>query len=207
MNYLYKITNLLNNKIYIGVHKTDDINDGYMGSGSVIKSAIKKYGIENFKKEVLEFFDTYTLALTKEAEIVTDEFLLREDVYNLRRGGTGGFDYINKLPDILDHRRRNGLKTQSLGVMQKTHDAGNLSHVYFSNDKEKQKIANAKSQESAAILKKKETFATIKHQQGAANSQYGTCWVTNSKESKKIKKNELEFYLNSGWRKGRILGC
>ena len=95
-NYIYKITNLLDQKIYVGVHKTETLDDGYMGSGSVIKRAIKKYGMENFRKDILEFFDSYEQALNREAEIVTDEFLLREDVYNIRRGGQGGWDYINK---------------------------------------------------------------------------------------------------------------
>jgi len=40
--YLYEIKNLINNKIYVGVHKTNDLNDGYMGSGKVIRRAIKK---------------------------------------------------------------------------------------------------------------------------------------------------------------------
>ena len=44
--YLYKITNLINNKFYIGVHETDNINDGYMGSGRAIRAAIEKYGKE-----------------------------------------------------------------------------------------------------------------------------------------------------------------
>lgn len=52
--YLYQITNLVNNKIYVGVHKTTDMNDGYMGSGKVIRAAIEKYGAENFKKDILE---------------------------------------------------------------------------------------------------------------------------------------------------------
>jgi hypothetical protein len=94
--YLYEIKNNLNGKIYVGVHKTKDMEDGYMGSGKVIRSAIEKYGIENFTKVILETFDDSENMYIREAEVVTDEFLLREDVYNLRRGGFGGFDHINK---------------------------------------------------------------------------------------------------------------
>lgn len=95
--YTYKITNLINDKIYIGVHKTTELDDGYMGSGTVIRNAIQKHGIQNFKKDILKFFECSELMYEHEKEIVTDEFLLREDTYNLRRGGSGGFDYINKV--------------------------------------------------------------------------------------------------------------
>ena len=93
--YFYEIKNKINGKIYVGVHKTKNMNDGYMGSGKVIQDAIKKHGIENFTKVILEMFDNSNDMFLKETEIVTDEFLTRDDVYNLRRGGSGGFDYIN----------------------------------------------------------------------------------------------------------------
>lgn len=94
--YIYKTTNKITGKFYIGVHKTNCLADGYMGSGKVLQTAIKKYGVENFQKDIIEFFDDYSSALLKESEIVSATFLARPDVYNIRQGGLGGFDYINK---------------------------------------------------------------------------------------------------------------
>jgi len=94
--YLYEIKNTVNGKIYMGVHKTKSLDDGYMGSGKVVSNAMRKYGIEQFTKTILETFDNTADMFAREKEVVNDEFLARPDVYNLRRGGTGGFDYINR---------------------------------------------------------------------------------------------------------------
>jgi hypothetical protein len=86
---VYKITNQINNNIYIGCHTTEKIKDKYFGSGSNIKKAIKKFGIENFEKTILYNFDNKYDMLNKEREIVNEEFIERGDTYNIILGGTG----------------------------------------------------------------------------------------------------------------------
>lgn len=83
---VYKTTNLINNKIYIGVHKTKCPQDSYLGSGSRLKLAIKKYGKENFKKEILYIFKTEKEMIDKEIELVNYKFLKRSDIYNIKIG-------------------------------------------------------------------------------------------------------------------------
>ena len=87
--FLYETTNLINNHKYIGVHETNNINDRYLGSGKLIKLAIKKYGRENFVREILKFFDNKKDAYKFEKYIVNAEFINRDDVYNITEGGMG----------------------------------------------------------------------------------------------------------------------
>lgn len=94
--YLYKTTNLINGKIYIGAHKSKRQDDPYLGSGKFLIRAIEKYGVENFQKTILEYFDNAESMYAREKEIVNEEFLSRSDVYNAKHGGEGGFDWINQ---------------------------------------------------------------------------------------------------------------
>ena len=87
-NYIYLITNQVNNKIYVGKHSTNNLDDGYMGSGILIKKAITKYGIENFTKEYLAFCDTEE-KLNWFEKFYIKKYKAREVGYNLTDGGDG----------------------------------------------------------------------------------------------------------------------
>lgn len=85
--YVYRITNVVNRKIYIGVHATENFDDGYMGSGVALRKAMREHGRECFVKEMLFEFDNPEDMIRKEAELVDETFLSRDDVYNLKAGG------------------------------------------------------------------------------------------------------------------------
>lgn len=93
---VYKTTNNINQKIYIGVHATYDIDDGYLGSGTAITNAIKKYGKDNFTREIIKFCESKEEMLELEAVLVDDYFVSREDTYNLRNGG-GAYSNLGKV--------------------------------------------------------------------------------------------------------------
>lgn len=84
---IYEVTNLVNGKNYIGQHITDSLEDGYMGGGLALGKAIKKYGRDSFKKEILLFAQNAEALNILEMMAVTPEFCERRDNYNLREGG------------------------------------------------------------------------------------------------------------------------
>jgi hypothetical protein len=94
---VYKTTNLVNGRYYIGVHKTKDPYDRYLGSGSILKKAIAKYGVHEFQKSILFIYPDSTSAYGKEFELLT---VLKGDpfCYNLIDGGAGGWEGANRLP-------------------------------------------------------------------------------------------------------------
>jgi len=205
MNYLYQITNLINNKIYIGVHKTNNIDDNYMGSGSAIKLAINKYGIENFKKDILEFFDTYEAALLEEEEIVDKDFIIRDDVYNLRIGGVGGFEHINNVPvkerkNVKELKRKIASGELKVGGSDNWTDEGRRRIIEVA--RKNAPLANALANTPKSRIKRKNTYKEINHQAGLNNSQYGRYWISNieTKEIRRINKDNL---IPVGWVRGK----
>jgi hypothetical protein len=213
---IYKITNTINGKYYIGKHQTFDLQDGYMGSGKYLKRAMDKYGIENFTKEILHIFKTEKEMNDKEKELV----VISEETYNLNEGGTGGFTYINSKGLNIANGKKGSERFQKMlkenpDFYQKWHKnvtAAQKTESYRTKQSEQSKRKHREGlcthhqlNTPEAIAKKKDIYKTIKHQQGHKNSQYGTCWITNGKENKKIKKEELDNYISLGYTKGRIM--
>lgn len=209
---VYKITNNINGNTYIGVHKTKDINDNYMGSGKILKRAIKKYGVENFSKETIFIFDNPTDMYKKEYELVNKDFVMQENTYNLKIGGSGGWDYINDniTPEeklLKDEARAKATREKMImkygddwsKILNKlAHEklrlkyGDNWGKVLHSRMIEMRKGKNFpnpfKGKKHTESAKKTIGQKNSKHQMGANNSQFGTMWVTDGVISMKIKK-------------------
>lgn len=129
---VYKTLNLINQKTYIGAHKTTNLNDDYLGSGKALKNAILKYGVENFKKEILHIFDNSKMMYAKEKELVSESFIIEKTNYNLKPGGCGGFEYINSMESanigFVVVKDENG-KTQRVPVSDERYLSGELQPI------------------------------------------------------------------------------
>lgn len=202
---VYKITNLVNGHIYVGKHETCNLEDGYMGSGKLLKFAISKYGIDSFVKEIMYIFDNEDEMNSKEAEIVTEDFCLRNDTYNICVGGKGGFSFINKnklnVHGGFSYINFNGLNGNKKAV-EKVKELARLGiHPHKGNPEAG--LAGRKAMSTPeANAKRIKTMKENKHSVGDKNSQYGTMWISNGSIAKKVPK---EYEIPEGWYRGRRL--
>lgn len=283
-NYFYKITNNINNHFYYGIHSTDNLNDGYMGSGSRLHAAYKKYGIENFSKDILKYFDTREECAQYEAEAVTEQLVLDNNCYNISCGGEY-WNTLNSVPVIdistgkqfrcsksdpnyisgqyvfnltgctvvydsvtnknvlipVDQYKSNKdrykhiSKNYIISKDIKTNKIMRVSYKDFQSNENyvgltKNKVLVKDKNNSAFLVdinderlingeltyfwkgrkhteetknKIKNTMILQNHQKGEKNSQYGTCWIYNDVENKKIQKSDLDNYISLGWKQGR----
>jgi hypothetical protein len=88
LHFTYQTKNIINEKTYVGIHSTENLNDGYLGSGTALQKAIKKYGKKNFTMIPLAFFDSRNEALEEEHFIVDLKWVNDKNNYNLSGGGT-----------------------------------------------------------------------------------------------------------------------
>lgn len=206
IHYIYKTTCLVTGRYYIGMHSTFNIEDGYMGSGKRLRHSLRKYGVENHVKEILEYLPSRELLIEREREIITFELIEDDYCMNLVAGGHGGFISVEgykkgaKIMNEIVNKRKledadffNKWRNATVESLIKRHKDGKIKYDNWSGKKHKI--------ETIELMKQVHKGKGI----GNTNSQYGTCWITKDGINKKIKKELMAEYLDEGWEKGRKL--
>lgn len=154
MSFIYKIVNNVNGKIYIGKSKIN--SDSYYGSGLKIKAAIKKYGLINFSKIILEECESFDASMREKYWISFYNSTDNEIGYNISKGGDGGTHYWDTLTE--EQKKIHNEKISS-GKKGKPH----LPH----SDSTKKKIRDNQPKDSEWIkqraLKKCKIFTCVNH--------------------------------------------
>ena len=180
--YVYMVTNKVNNKMYIGKHKSTHFDEEYLGSGTVLLRAKEKYGIENFESTLIE--ECNSLEELNEREkywIAYYDATNSDQFYNVLKGGDGGFDYIH-----------NNLPHSHLGKHLSEEAKSNISKALSGkkkSDSHKQSLSRSRKESGMAV--------------GEKNPNYGKLYYTNGVEEVHIREDEVPYYESIGYYKGR----
>lgn len=217
-HYTYRTTNLINGRYYLGMHSTNRLDDGYLGSGKRLYYELNKYGRDNFKFEILEQFNSREDLVQAEINLITEQDLKNPNCINLKPGGSGGFcneqhknvfmkassntNYRvkNQDPDFVQKRQKGfnqHLKKLSEDVNYRKNFSEKIKKYY-----KEQGQGSFKGRTHTKEVKEKMSVAKKGKYEGYNNSQYGTCWITNGEHNKKIRKGDN---IPEGWRLGRVL--
>lgn len=209
-NFIYKTTNLKNDKFYIGMHSTSNLGDGYIGSGKELRNSVRYWGKENHSFVILEYFPNRKSLINREKEIVDEALLENPKCMNIALGGEGGSGFINedhmkkccnagneKFKELLkdpEYKKEFSKKTKGSETWKRLHKEGRVKYDTFTNKKH--------SEESKKKIGETNSFL----QSGEKNSQYGKVWIFNydKKISRSINKEELDKYIGEGWRLGSL---
>lgn len=209
-NYIYKITCLKNNRYYIGMHSTDNIEDGYMGGGKRIKNSVKRHGKDAHIKEILEFFENRDLLVKKEIELVNENLLKDSMCMNLNLGGEGDIRWAreSRSKGARSTNLKNWRNLEFINKMKLI--SSNTMNSLWNKEEFKNKMVdvckNAFKGKSHTDEFKTKMSNTMKGKfNGDLHPQYGSIWVTKDRENIKIKNSDLEKYISEGWIAGRYI--
>ena len=191
-HFTYKTTNRTNGKYYLGMHSTNELGDGYVGSGKRLRYSIRKYGVDNFDFEILKHFANFELMRDGEIELITEEDIKNPNCMNLKKDGDGGWTI---------EQQRNGRKATDKILKEKYgDDYNNVIHSRWRNsltDDDKKEYGKKLS-----VGIKQHKLNNPNFNKGVNNPQYGRRWITNEVENKFVKKDDK---LPNGWKYGRVV--
>ena len=205
-HYIYKITRTDGSgKYYIGMHSTDDLDDGYFGSGMLLWKSIKKHGKDKHLKEILELLSSRAELKAREKQLVNEEILDDPLCMNLQLGGEGGFSEETRLAGNRAFSAMIASDTEfRADFCKRAKIASQLGQAALSL-KYPNGVFSGKNHISETRRQMSETHKERGNHIGKKNSQFGTCWVKKDAVSIKIQTHELNEYLQRGYLKGRTM--
>ena len=229
--YIYLTTNLINNKKYIGQKKsTTFLHEKYLGSGSLLRKAINKYGRENFKVELLCECDSKEELDAKEIfYIALYDATNNPEYYNLTRGGESGLGG----PKFKGHSHTEDAKKR---ISDKTSGENNPFYGCHHTDECKQRMRDAAKNRAPVSAETREKLSKIhkgvkfteehkrkisEAQKGSKGNNYGKTlsdavkskisdtvhnqvWMNDGTRSYRINKELVGEYLQKGYLLGRL---
>lgn len=179
--YIYKTTNLLNGKYYIGMHISNDKQhfETYLGSGKYLNRAVKKYGRKNFKKEILQYAQNEIDLIQLQKKYVNEIIVQDNNSYNLNIGGASWY-YVNKY-HYSDGVLKKKLNSDPLFRQKYCKTVSEALKKYYQTHPSTFK---GKKHKDTSKLKIAENHYDCS---GSNNSQYGTKWYANKQLNKNLK--------------------
>ncbi len=201
-HFLYKTTNTVTGKSYIGAHSTTELDDNYLGSGKQIKDSIKKYGKQVFIREILEYFGTRSEAFAREAEIVTDDFIKESNNYNMCPGGLGSTIKTDEYKQKVSAKLKGRIFSEEHSKKKSLAQTGPKNHRYGKPNPNNPKLSgkdngmyNKKHTEESVELmrtnrKKVKVELTPELSKQLSNACKGKLWYNDGSVSKRYYEDE-----------------
>jgi hypothetical protein len=215
---LYRTTCKVNNKYYIGKHRTENIDDGYLGSGILLARAIEKYGRNAFERQILGEFHSEQDLQDAERKAITEDVLNDEMSYNIALGGQGGFlgeEVCEKMRNSWTPERR---KAQSI-LWKKIRTSKNYLEAYKRRKHSWLGMTDSQKNDQAKLMSEtmKELWRDPKHREKMKSikraltseafrlATRGKKWICKPDGTRRmIDGEESQKFINEGWRLGRV---
>lgn len=210
--YVYKTTNNITGKVYIGAHSSKILNDEYLGSGKALKDAIKKYGKENFSRSILEFFETREEAFKRESDLVTEDFIKEDTNYNMCPGGLGSTIKTEEFKNKVSEKLKGRVFTEEHSRKKSLAQTGSKNHRYGKSNPNNPKLSGkdngmfgkTHSEESKRLMSQNRKLAKLEYTPDLIKKLSSACkgksWYNDGTISKRFKEGDQP----PGFEKGRL---
>lgn len=204
---IYKTVCKVTNRFYLGMHCTNNLDDGYLGSGTIIQHSIKKHGEEKHERVIIETCQSFEELCAREKAIITEDVLADPLCMNIRLGGNGGWSYVNSLTDVCAERTKK-MRTAEYRAKRSQEQIDRWNNEQYKESfyqtvrseeyKESRRIQMNEIYQNPALIEKVRTAKL-----GEKNPAFGKKWVYKGSMTTYAPKEEIEKFIADGWSLGR----